>query len=120
MPRPIVVALPLLFLSCGHKPATGTPPEMFCPGGTGCDTGSDGSFKAGIASVVVSPTGWEKPVPLYLGKKGDECPDQAPMASDGVKHCGHLLESFSDDCGADTLCPDDMGYTAPDADGSEG
>jgi hypothetical protein len=120
MNRQALVLLSVLAFSCGHKTPSGPPPESFCPGAAGCMSGSDGAFKAGIAAVKITPSGFEKPVPLYLSQSGDACPDQAPVASDGKRHCGKLLASAFHDCGTDTVCPGDNGYTAPDTDGSEG
>ncbi|MBL8941032.1 MAG: hypothetical protein JNM69_41195, partial [Archangium sp.] len=111
--------LPLLLcLSACPKPmGKGTPPEKFCPGGPGCEKGNDGTLKAGIAAVKVTPR-FERPRPDFLSKKDTACNEVAPLGSDGLKRCGELV-SFTEDCGADRRCPGSTGYVAPDADGSE-
>ncbi|MER2564952.1 MAG: hypothetical protein ABTQ32_29780 [Myxococcaceae bacterium] len=112
--------LPLLLcLSACPKPmGKGTPPEKFCPGGPGCEKGNDGTLKAGIAAVKVTPR-FERPRPDFLSKKDTACNEVAPLGSDGLKRCGELV-SFTEDCGVDRRCPGSTGYVAPDADGSEG
>lgn len=111
--------LPLLLcLSACPKPmGKGTPPEKFCPGGPGCEKGNDGTLKAGIAAVKVTPR-FERPRPDFLSKKDTACNEVAPLGSDGLKRCGELV-SFTEDCGVDRRCPGSTGYVAPDADGSE-
>lgn len=111
--------LPLLLcLSACPKPmGKGTPPEKFCPGGPGCEKGNDGTLKAGIAAVKVTPR-FERPRPDFLSKKDSACNEVAPLGSDGLKRCGELV-SFTEDCGVDRRCPGSTGYVAPDADGSE-
>lgn len=111
--------LPLLLcLSACPKPmGKGTPPEKFCPGGPGCEKGNDGTLKAGIAAVKVTPR-FERPRPDFLSKKDMACNEVAPLGSDGLKRCGELV-SFTEDCGVDRRCPGSTGYVAPDADGSE-
>ncbi len=78
--------------------------ELACPGGPGCETGT-GELQAGFSKVDITPP-FEVPVPdmydngRWLGLRFDP-------------------ETWLD-CGRDQLCPDDDGYEAPDADGSEG
>jgi hypothetical protein len=120
--RSFALVLGLVLVSCSKppKPSTGTPPEHFCPGGPGCEKGNDGHFSAGFAARATSPAGYEQPRPDFLVTKGDECPENAPVGSDGWKHCGPLIADAWKDCGRDTLCPGATGYLAPDADGTEG
>lgn len=108
----------LLLLGCPKPMAKGPPPEKFCPAGPGCEQGNDGALLVGIASVKVTPR-FEKPRPDFL-KDADGCNEVAPVALDGKKHCGALVDkAFTEDCGVDRRCPGDQGYLAPDADGSE-
>lgn len=111
--------LPLLLClsACPRPTGKGTPPERFCPGGPGCEKGNDGTLKAGIAAVKVTPR-FERPRPDFLSKKDTACNEVAPLGSDGLKRCGQLV-SFTEDCGVDRRCPGSTGYVAPDADGSE-
>jgi len=98
--------------------AKGTPPQRFCPYGPGCEKGNDGVFKAGIAAVKVTPA-FERPRPDFLRRVGD-CSEVAPLGLDGQKRCGKLVDNaFTEDCGVDRKCPGAMGYSGPDADGSE-
>ncbi len=152
LPRLATLSCLALVAACGapKKQSTGTPPSAFCPGGPGCEKGNDGTLKAGVARVKVTPKGFERPRPEYLNRSGDGCPEGSVLGKDGVARCGELLASAFHDCGADTLCPGDpgypgadpgekdgrpdwfldcgrdglcpgdVGYTAPDADGSEG
>jgi hypothetical protein len=104
--------------ACPKPMAKGTPPERFCPAGPGCERGNDGVFKAGVAVVAVTPR-FERPRPDSLSRAGD-CSEPAPLGRDGRPRCGKLVQgAFTADCGADGLCPGDMGYVAPDANGSE-
>jgi len=78
--------------------------QRSCPGGPDCATG-EGELSAGFSKVDITP-GFELPAP-------------------GTMDDGHWTglrwdaETFLD-CGRDQLCPEDAGYEAPDADGSEG
>ncbi|MBE2248547.1 MAG: hypothetical protein IAE78_03285 [Myxococcus sp.] len=117
----VLLLLSLLAIGCPKPMGTGTPPETFCPYGPGCEKGNDGVFKAGIAAVKVTPTGFEQPRPDFLDRQGAACNEAAPRGADGEKRCGKLTTAaFSEDCGADRRCPGVAGYTGPDADGSEG
>ncbi|MFZ5444561.1 MAG: hypothetical protein ACOZQL_31500 [Myxococcota bacterium] len=118
-----LLALSLVAVSCSSpqpKMDKGTPPEHHCPGGAGCEKGNDGNFTVGIAARATSPKGWEQPRPDFLASKGDICPEGSPLGTDGLPHCSELIADAWKDCGVDTLCPGATGYTAPDADGSEG
>lgn len=108
--------------SCSAPPkmGKGTPPTNFCPGGPGCEKGNDGKFTVGIAARATSPTAWEQPRADFLKSIGDICPEGSPVGSDGLPHCAELIDDAWKDCGLDTLCPGAVGYTAPDADGSQG
>jgi hypothetical protein len=112
-----LLPLVLVLVACPKPGAKGTPPERFCPYGPGCVKGNDGALKVGIASVKVTPR-FERPRPDFLSKSDSSCNEIAPLGRDGVKRCGKLT-TFTEDCGADRLCPDSTGYVAPDADGSE-
>ena len=118
----VVLAFVAVSLSCSAppKPGKGVPPEHFCPGAAGCEKGNDGNFAVGIATVITSPRGWERPRPDFLHSKGDICPEGAPLGTDGLPHCAELIADAFKDCGKDTLCPGATGYVAPDADGSQG
>ncbi len=107
-------------LTCGPKPSKGTPPEHYCPGAAGCEKGNDGNFTVGIAAKKITPLGWEQPRADFLADKGDACPEGSPLGKDGLKHCGNLIDDAFNDCGLDTICVGQPGYTAPDADGSQG
>jgi|APLak6261679142_1056127.scaffolds.fasta_scaffold00023_14 hypothetical protein len=113
-----------VFVSCSAPPPkkmdVGTPPEHHCPGGPGCEKGNDGNFTVGIAARATSPLGWEKPRADFLNSKGDICPENALIGTDGLPHCAELIADAWKDCGRDTLCPGAPGYTAPDADGTQG
>ena len=111
----------LLTCACGSK-GKGVPPERYCPGAAGCERGPDGTVKVGIAAIKITPS-FEQPRLELLQKTGPGCPEGARVAADGKVHCGPLVNGSSNyfrDCGRDQLCPGDLGYTAPDADGSEG
>ncbi len=110
----------LVACPAGPKTGTGTPPERFCPGGPGCEKGNDGTLKVGMAAVKVTPRGFEQPRPDFLQTSGTQCPENAPLGTDGRKHCGKLVEGAWRDCGVDRLCPGATGYVRPDADGTEG
>ncbi|MHB8873307.1 MAG: hypothetical protein ACYC8T_06440 [Myxococcaceae bacterium] len=118
------LVLLVLCAACGApKKGKGTPPERYCPGGPGCEKGSDGVLKAGVAAAKITPAGFERPKLELLKETGDGCPETTPLAKDGLRHCGPLTGGTADfflDCGRDQLCPGDQGYAAPDADGSEG
>ncbi len=113
----VLLPLALVLAACPKPMGKGTPPEKFCPYGPGCEKGNDGAFKAGIAAVKVTPR-FEQPRPDFLSKRGASCNEAAPLGSDGIKRCGKLTD-FTEDCGADRLCPGANGYVAPDANGSE-
>ena len=76
-----------------------------CPGGPGCETGS-GDFKAGFGKVDITPQ--------------FELPKEGTVNDDAYWEGSRFDPETWQDCGRDQLCPDDPGYTAPDADGSEG
>jgi hypothetical protein len=117
-----ILAMTVVTLSCSAPPkmSTGTPPEHFCPGAPGCEKGNDGNFTVGIAARSTAPkNGFERPRPDFLASKGDICPENAPLGTDGLPHCAELIADAWKDCGRDTLCPGAVGYLAPDADGSE-
>lgn len=79
--------------------------DAACPGGPGCETGS-GGFQAGFAKVDVTP--------------GFELPHEEHFNDDAYWQGSRFDPSHWKDCGRDQLCEGDPGYTAPDADGSEG
>lgn len=116
----LVLAVVVLSCSAPPKPGKGVPPQNFCPGGAGCEKGNDGNLTVGIAAIATSPTGWERPRPDFLNSKGDICPENAPLGTDGLPHCAELIPDAFKDCGKDTLCVGATGYVAPDADGSQG
>ncbi|MDP1825697.1 MAG: hypothetical protein Q8L48_20720 [Archangium sp.] len=116
----LVLAFASFACSAPPKPGKGVPPEHFCPGAPGCEKGNDGNFTVGIAAIATSPTGYEQPRPDFLASKGDICPENSPLGSDGLPHCSELIADAFKDCGRDTLCPGATGYVAPDADGSQG
>lgn len=119
----LILVLAVVLASCSApapRPSTGTPPEHFCPGGAGCEKGNDGNFTVGIAARATSPKGWEQPRPDFLNSKGEVCPENAPLGTDGLPHCAELIPDAWKDCGRDTLCRGAPGYVAPDADGTEG
>lgn len=118
--RFLLVVLALLLFACPAPPpqSKGTPPETSCPSAA-CPKGGGTTFKAGIAAVSIAPTGWERPRPDYLERKTD-CPEGSPVGSDGELRCGALKDRAFEDCGHDALCPGETGYTARDADGTEG
>lgn len=107
-------------ITCGPtNTSSGTPPERFCPGGPGCERGLDGNFKVGVAALKVTPPSYERARPDFYRNKGSICSAGSPLGTDGQPRCGKLIVKAFDDCGLDTLCPGDMGYVAPDADGTE-
>jgi hypothetical protein len=111
----------LALAGCSKNTGKGTPPERFCPYGPGCERGNDGVLKVGIASVKVTPRGFERPRPDFLKRVGGSCNEQAPLGSDGQKRCGGLVTgAFTEDCGVDRKCAGSAGSVGPDADGSEG
>lgn len=119
----LLFPLVVTFLACPApvKPDKGTPPQNHCPGGAGCEKGNDGTLLVGIAARSTAPTtyGYEQPRPDFLNSKGEICPENAPLGTDGLPHCAELIPDAWKDCGLDTLCPGATGYVAPDADGSE-
>jgi hypothetical protein len=116
---PLVWVLATLLVTCGPpNTSSGTPPEKFCPGAPGCDKGFDGKLKIGIASAKITPTAFEQPRPHFLRVKGTTCTEGSPQHL-GQLYCGKLLENAFQDCGLDTICPNDDAYVAADADGTE-
>lgn len=137
MVRVCWAALAVALLACeppDKGSGTGTPPERFCPGATGCKKGSDKTLKIGVGSATVTPRAFEVPKPEVLERSGADCHEQAVVGTDNVKHCGKITPGhvtsctkgvgcrgdFFFDCGRDQKCPGAPGYTGPDADGSEG
>ncbi|MFO0598171.1 MAG: hypothetical protein U0228_22905 [Myxococcaceae bacterium] len=120
--RALPCCLALLLTACPPPPkmSKGTPPEHFCPGGAGCEKGNDGHFTVGIAARSTAPTGYEVPRADFLNSKGDICPENSLVGTDGLPHCAELIADAWKDCGRDTLCPGATGYVRPDADGTEG
>ena len=116
----LVFAFVLFACSPQPKPGKGVPPQNFCPGGAGCEKGNDGNLTVGIAAIATSPTGYERPRADFLASKGDICPENSPLGTDGLPHCSELIADAWKDCGKDTLCPGATGYVAPDADGTQG
>lgn len=117
----LLSAVALLLFGCAapSPQGKGTPPERFCPGAPDCQQTSKGVLEAGIASVSIAPTGWERPRPDYLKRKGD-CPEGSPLGTDGVARCGALRSEAFKDCGHDARCRGETGYVAADLDGTEG
>lgn len=110
-----------LLVTCGPaNTSSGTPPELYCPGGPGCDKGLDGKLKIGIAKAKITPGSFERARPHFLRVVGDNCTVGSPLDKDGNRRCGKLLENAFQDCGLDTICPGQTGYAGPDADGTEG
>lgn len=97
-------------------------PDLACPGAESCSaTLADDALLAGAAVRVVTPTNFEIANAAYLQNDRPEyCAPEAPIqASVGVARCGELNDNHVFDCGRDGVCPEDEGYVAPDADGSE-
>lgn len=122
--RRLVVPAALVVLACSPPPVDPPGPvvelpDVYCPGGDGCPAGGDDALLAGAARVVVTPQGFEIARATYLQDTGDGCPIEAPLQGT-ERRCGVLKDTRLDDCGHDGLCPGDDGYTAPDADGSQG
>lgn len=104
--------------STGATPAPPVePPDHFCPGSPGCES-VDGPFLVGAAARSIFPAGFEIARHTYLDGNADSCDPNVPADAPG--RCGTLKDTMLDDCGHDGLCPGDEGYTAPDADGSQG
>lgn len=87
--------------------------ELVCPGAPGCRFDPNQTLRAGAAAQRISVVGFERPRIEYL--KPNDCNELQPGG-----RCGELTDDALDNCGTDRLCPDDMGYEGPDADGTEG
>jgi hypothetical protein len=100
-------------------------PDLACPGGPRCSaTLADDVLFAGAAARIVTPAGFEIANAAYLRSDrpnfcAPEAPRQLPPLGDGSVRCGELDDKHVLDCGRDGVCPEDPGWTAPDADGSE-
>ncbi len=68
---------------------------------------------------AITPPGYEKPNPAYLREANDESDPHRCFLTEQLPRCGELADNYTRDCGRDALCPNDPGYVAPDADGSE-
>lgn len=119
---PLLIPVVIFSASCPRPPDE--PPQkrdgpdvIWCPGSEGCTAKGEAQLKAGAGKRVVTPRGFEIANIHYLRGRG--C-DPVMMQRWGMDHCGELNDDFIDDCGTDAVCPRDDGYTAPDADGSEG
>lgn len=106
-------ALAITAAACGPK-SSKPHPELWCPGGPGCEKGSDGTLKAGVASFSIAPVTFEKPRADFLKESGDGCLEGSPLDASGKKRCGQLVDDAWADCGLDHLCKGDKGYPGPD------
>lgn len=86
--------------------------EQICPGDPDCPASDINTLQAGASAQPISDLGFEVPLEAYLRSMG--CSDAQPGP------CGQLSDAALRNCGTDGLCPDDPGYMAPDADGTEG
>ncbi len=122
-------------------------PDTFCPGSPGCMPSTDDKLRVGAAQRDVTPRGFEIAKAGFLSDRHrDEClPEMESLF--GHTRCGMLHLNFQRDCGNDQICPDniltnvesgeqatdgidndrdgliddeDVEYSGPDADGSEG
>lgn len=80
------------------------PPVRVCPGSVGCDEGGDGTLRAAGVSKIVTPDGFETPLPGGLDESGAYL-NFNPGAD---------LEGRWRDCGFDNICPGEPGYAGPD------
>ena len=93
--------------------------DQICPSDEGCATSENALLYAAAVAKTVTPSGYEIAKAQYLkNDRPDACEPGLPRGF-GETRCGELASNFLDDCGTDTLCPRDEGYSAPDADGSE-
>lgn len=93
-------------------PAFTVEPQQVCPGGPGCEPIGDSTLRVGASARQISDLGFEVPLIAYLDSQ--DCNELQP---DG---CGALSDDALANCGADRICPGEVGYEGPDADGSEG
>jgi len=109
---------------CNPKPAPQPPPPPregqpdlgWCPGSPGCEAAGSAQVFAGAGKRDVTVRKFEIANVHYLN---DTNCDPVMEAHFGVSRCGVLKDEL-DDCGTDGLCPGVPGYTAPDADGTQG
>ncbi|MBI5496289.1 MAG: hypothetical protein HY904_14805 [Deltaproteobacteria bacterium] len=100
-----------------RPPREGQPNVKWCPGSPGCLAEGEAEILAGAARRSILPRGFEIANPHYLKSTG--C-DPFYQQRFGVDRCGELPDGTPRDCGTDGLCVGDPGYTAEDADGSQG
>ncbi len=80
------------------------PPVKVCPGAQGCTEGGDGQLRAAAVSKIVTPDGFEVPLPEGLDDSGAYLNfNPGPTTTDRWR-----------DCGYDDICPGEPGYTEPD------
>ncbi|MFH1810370.1 MAG: neutral/alkaline non-lysosomal ceramidase N-terminal domain-containing protein [Pseudomonadota bacterium] len=122
-------------------------PDVYCPGGPTCAPSSDDALHVGVAKREVTPRGFEIARPGFLeDRHSAECLPEMQQFF-GIRRCGMLHLNFQRDCGRDQICADNIGpnlesgveasdgidndrdgltdaedveYTGPDADRSEG
>ncbi len=82
------------------------PEPLDCPGSAGCENNT-GPLRAAVAIRTIMPEGYELARPEFTD-------DEGLFTGDTEDPDTYF------DCGRDRVCPDDEGYTEPDADGSEG
>lgn len=122
-------------------------PDVYCPGGPGCAPSTDLKIYAGAAKRDITPKGFEIAKAAFLTARYQEQCIPEMEQNFGVRRCQGLNLNFQRDCGNDQICPDnidsntetgaeasdgldndddglidgeDVAYTGPDADGSEG
>jgi hypothetical protein len=84
---------------CMYEPE----PLFTCPGSPGCDEGGGGTLMAGASAKIITPEGFETPMP-------DGINDDNYLTFNP----GQSLDGRWNDCGYDGLCPGDEGYESPD------